>query len=289
MTTREQWIAGARPKTLAAALAPVMVGTAFAGYNIKAFHAFLSLVVALALQVGVNYANDYSDGIRGTDVDRVGPLRLVGSGLATPESVKRAALVSFGIASAAGLLLAARTSWSLVVVGALAIAAAWTYTGGPRPYGYSGMGEISVFLFFGLVATLGTYFVQVESLSVEVFLASLAMGSFACAILVLNNLRDRERDEIAGKRTLAVIIGDSGTRDLYRWLLFSTLTVAAILIFYSFYFLIALCALPLAARLVRAVKSGTSDLALIPLLAATGRLQIIYSFLISLAALLMSR
>jgi 1,4-dihydroxy-2-naphthoate octaprenyltransferase len=136
---------------------------------------------------------------------------------------------------------------------------------------------------------LGTYYVQVESLSVEVFLASLAMGSFACAILVLNNLRDREKDEIAGKRTLAVIIGDSGTRDLYRWLLFSTLTIAAILIFYSFYFLIALCALPLAARLVRAVKSGTSDLALIPLLAATGRLQIIYSFLISLAALLMSR
>ena len=289
MTTREQWIAGARPKTLAAAIAPVMVGTAFAGYNVRALHAALALIVALSLQIGVNYANDYSDGVRGTDADRVGPVRLVGSGLATPQAVKNAALLAFGIAGLAGLILSARTSWYLVLIGAIAIAAAWTYTGGPRPYGYSGLGEISVFIFFGLVATLGTYFVQVETLSADVFLASIAMGAFACAILVLNNLRDRNKDELAGKRTLAVVMGETGTRDLYRWLIFATFAVVALLIFTSFYFVITLFALPLAARLVRGVNSGSSGKDLIPLLAATGRLQMLYSALISLAALLAAR
>ena len=273
MTTREQWIAGARPKTLAAAIAPVMVGTAFAGYNVRAFHAFLALTVALALQIGVNYANDYSDGIRGTDSDRVGPIRLVGSGVASPQSVKRAAFAAFAVAGLAGMILAARTSWFLLLIGALAIVAAWTYTGGPKPYGYSALGEISVFIFFGLVATMGTYFVQVESLSREVFLGSIAMGTFACAILVLNNLRDREKDANAGKKTLSVILGDEGTRNLYRWLIFAALAIAAALTFFSLYFLIVIASLPLAARLARRVKDGATGRDLIPLLAQTGRLQ----------------
>ena len=148
MTTREQWIAGARPKTLPAAIAPVLVGTSFAGYNATFLHTLLALIVALSLQVGVNYANDYSDGIKGTDADRVGPMRLVGSGAATPEAVKKAAFLSFFIASLAGLILASRTSWFLVALGALCILAAWTYTGGPKPYGYQALGEVSVFIFF---------------------------------------------------------------------------------------------------------------------------------------------
>ena len=289
MTSREEWIAGARPKTLAAAVAPVLVGTAFAGYNVRGFHAFLALIVALALQIGVNYANDYSDGIKGTDSDRVGPIRLVGSGIATPESVRNAALVSFIVAAGAGLILAARTNWLLLLVGALAIIAAWTYTGGPKPYGYSALGEISVFIFFGLVATMGTYFVQVESISREVFLASISMGSFACAILVLNNLRDREKDAVAGKRTLSVILGDAGTRTLFRWMIFTSMALIAVLSFFSLYFLIVIASLPLASRLVRSVSNGASGKDLIPLLAQTGRLQVIYALLISLAALLSAR
>ncbi|MGA1591574.1 MAG: 1,4-dihydroxy-2-naphthoate polyprenyltransferase [Candidatus Nanopelagicaceae bacterium] len=199
MTTREEWIAGARPKTLAAAIAPVLVGTAFAGYNANALNFFLALIVGVGLQVGVNYANDYSDGTKGTDKDRVGPMRLVGSGVASPEAVKRAAVIAIGVAAIAGVILAARTSWILIGVGALAIVAAWTYTGGPKPYGYFALGEVSVFIFFGLVATLGTYYAHVGSLSLEVILASFAMGSLACAILVLNNLRDLEKDKAAGK------------------------------------------------------------------------------------------
>ncbi|MFM8235503.1 MAG: 1,4-dihydroxy-2-naphthoate octaprenyltransferase, partial [Actinomycetota bacterium] len=179
MTSREEWIAGARPKTLPAAIAPVFVGTAFAGYNANGLNFLLALIVGLGLQIGVNYANDYSDGIKGTDKDRIGPMRLVGSGAATPEAVKRAALIAIGIASLAGVLLAARSNWILLALGALSIIAAWTYTGGPKPYGYFALGEVSVFIFFGLVATLGTYFAHVGSISFEVLLASFAMGSLA--------------------------------------------------------------------------------------------------------------
>ena len=168
MTSREEWVAGARPKTLPAAIAPVFVVTAFAGYNANALIFFLALIVGLVLQIGVNYANDYSDGIKGTDKDRIGPMRLVGSGAATPEAVKRAALIAIGIASLAGVLLAARSNWILLALGALSIIAAWTYTGGPKPYGYFALGEVSVFIFFGLVATLGTYFAHVGSISFEV-------------------------------------------------------------------------------------------------------------------------
>jgi 1,4-dihydroxy-2-naphthoate octaprenyltransferase len=289
MTTREQWIAGARPKTLPAAIAPVLVGTAFAGYNTTVLHTLLALIVALALQVGVNYANDYSDGIKGTDADRIGPLRLVGSGAATPGSVKKAAFISFAIAAIAGLILASRTSWLLIILGAICILAAWTYTGGPKPYGYQALGEVSVFIFFGVVATVGTYYVQTESISREVLLASFAMGALACAILVLNNLRDLENDKSVDKKTLAVVLGDLGTRDLYKWLMFFALAMSVALTFFSFFYLLALLSLPLVSKSVRAVNSGASGTALIDLLAKTGRIQIIYALALSFAALLVAR
>ena len=289
MTTREQWIAGARPKTLPAAIAPVLVGTAFAGYNATVLHTLLALIVALALQVGVNYANDYSEGIKGTDADRIGPMRLVGSGAATPGSVKKAAFISFAIAAIAGLILASRTSWLLIILGAICILAAWTYTGGPKPYGYQALGEVSVFIFFGVVATVGTYYVQTESVSREVLLASFAMGALACAILVLNNLRDLENDKSADKKTLAVVMGDQGTRDLYKWLMFFALAMSVALTFFSFFYLLALLSLPLVSKSVRAVNSGASGTALIDLLAKTGRIQIIYALALSFAALLVAR
>ena len=286
MTTREEWIAGARPKTLAAAIAPVLVGTAFAGYNANALNFFLALIVGVGLQVGVNYANDYSDGTKGTDKDRVGPMRLVGSGVASPEAVKRAAVIAIGVAAIAGVILAARTSWILIGVGALAIVAAWTYTGGPKPYGYFALGEVSVFIFFGLVATLGTYYAHVGSLSLEVILASFAMGSLACAILVLNNLRDLEKDKAAGKITLAVKIGDSQTRRFYQGLIFTPLLIALALVPTSFYFLLAFLALPQILKVAASVRTGASGSALIELLERTGKSQIIYSLAISLASLL---
>jgi 1,4-dihydroxy-2-naphthoate octaprenyltransferase len=266
MTTREQWIAGA-----------------------SLFNTFLALVVALGLQIGVNYANDYSDGVKGTDANRVGPMRLVGSGAATPEAVKKAAFISFGIAALAGIYISARSSWLLLIVGALALVAAWTYTGGPKPYGYMALGEVSVFIFFGVVATVGTYFIHVDSVSREVILASFAMGAIACAILVLNNLRDLEKDAAANKRTLAVVMGDKSTRDLYKWLMFFALIIAVALSIFSFYYLLGLVALPLIAKSVRAVSNGASGTALIQLLANTGRIQIIYAVALSLAAWLVAR
>ena len=289
MTSLNLWVAGARPRTLPAAIAPVIVGSAFASRDFSATRSFLALVVALALQIGVNYANDYSDGIKGTDSDRVGPLRLVGSGVASARSVRNAAFISFLIAALAGLYLASLTSWSLLLIGAAAIIAAWNYTGGSKPYGYSGFGEISVFIFFGIVATLGTYYVNALYLSKEAFLASLAMGSLACSILVLNNLRDREKDELVNKRTLAVIIGDAKTRDLYRWLMFAALTLSALLSFFSPFYLLALLSLPLVARSVRQVASGAQGFELISLLGQTGRIQMVYAALLSLAAVLANR
>jgi 1,4-dihydroxy-2-naphthoate octaprenyltransferase len=289
MTTREQWIAGARPKTLFAAIAPVLVGTAFAGYNASVLHTLLALIVALALQVGVNYANDYSDGIKGKDADRIGPMRLVGSGAATAKDVKNAAFISFAIAAIAGLILASRISWLLIILGAICILAAWTYTGGPKPYGYQALGEVSVFIFFGVVATVGTYYVHTESISREVLLASFAMGALACAILVLNNLRDLGSDTSADKKTLAVVMGDQGTRDLYKWLMFFSLSMSVALTFFSFFYLLALLSLPLVSKTVRDVNSGASGTALIDLLAKTGRIQIIYALALSFAALLVAR
>jgi len=285
MTSREVWIAGARPKTLGAAIAPVIVGTAFAGYDAELVNFSLALIVALALQIGVNYANDFSDGVRGTDDDRVGPIRLVGSGLAKPEAVKRAALLSFSIAALAGLILSARTEWYLLIIGALAIIAAWTYTGGPKPYGYQSLGEVSVFIFFGLVATLGTYFVQVGSISWPVILAAISMGLLATAILNVNNLRDLERDARSGKRTLAVRLGAARTRTLYRLTIFLPLLLSLVLISQSRYFLISVIVLPQLLRASRLVNTN----ALIELLGKTGQIQILYSLALSLASLLAAR
>jgi 1,4-dihydroxy-2-naphthoate octaprenyltransferase len=285
MTSREVWIAGARPKTLGAAIAPVIVGTAFAGYDAELVNFSLALIVALALQIGVNYANDFSDGVRGTDDDRVGPIRLVGSGLAKPEVVKRAALLCFSVAALAGLILSARTEWYLLIIGALAIIAAWTYTGGPKPYGYQALGEVSVFIFFGLVATLGTYFVQVGSISLPVILAAISMGLLATAILNVNNLRDLERDERSGKRTLAVRLGAARTRTLYRLTIFLPLLLSLVLISQSRYFLISVIVLPQLLRASRLVNTN----ALIELLGKTGQIQILYSLALSLASLLAAR
>jgi 1,4-dihydroxy-2-naphthoate octaprenyltransferase len=289
MTTREQWIAGARPKTLPAVISPVIVGTAFAGYNANSFNFLLALVVGLGLQIGVNYANDYSDGIKGTDSERVGPMRLVGSGAATAEAVKRAALISIGIAAIAGVMLAARTSWLLLVFGALAILAAWTYTGGPKPYGYYALGEVSVFLFFGLVATLGTYFVHTESISIEILLAAISMGCLSCAILVLNNLRDLEKDKAAKKITLAVKIGDGATRSMLHGLFIAPLLIVLALIPNSFFHLTAILAIPQMLFVLKKIRSGASGSALIELLERTGRIQIIYALAISFAALMNAR
>lgn len=285
MTSREIWIKGARPKTLVAAIAPVIVGTAFAGYDAEFLNFLLALLVALALQIGVNYANDYSDGVRGVDDDRVGPIRLVGSGLAKPADVKRAAFLAFAVAAFAGLILSARSEWYLLIAGALAIIAAWTYTGGPKPYGYQALGEVSVFIFFGLVATLGTYFVQVGSISWPVVLAAISMGLLATAILNVNNLRDLERDGKSGKRTLAVRLGAARTRALYRVTIFLPLLLSLVLLTESTYFLLTLIVLP---QLLRASRLVNTD-ALIELLGKTGRIQITYSLALSLASLLAAR
>jgi 1,4-dihydroxy-2-naphthoate octaprenyltransferase len=275
------WIAGARPRTLPAAIAPVLVATALAGSNSKVIPALLALTVSLALQIGVNYANDYSDGIRGTDNERVGPLRITASGLASPRSVRNAAFISFGVAAVAGLLLAVMTSWWLIAVGAAAIAAAWGYTGGKNPYGYLGLGEIFVFIFFGLVATMGSYYVQVEELTLDSFLISVPMGSLSCSILVVNNIRDRALDALAGKKTLAVRVGDKTARYGFLFLILTAFITPLAL--GSGWILITFLAAPFALIVVRGVLRGASGLDLIPLLTRTGKLQLQYSLLLAIA------
>jgi 1,4-dihydroxy-2-naphthoate octaprenyltransferase len=285
MTSAAQWLAGARPRTLPAAVAPVLVGSGAAA-AVEAFRpgrAVLALVVALALQVGVNYANDYSDGVRGTDEHRVGPLRLVGSGAAAPAAVRTAALLAFGIAAAAGLVLSALTTWWLVAVGAAAIAAAWGYTGTSRPYGYRGLGEVSVFVFFGLVAVMGTTYAQAERLTAASLLGGVGMGAFACAILVVNNLRDRPTDEAAGKRTLAVVLGDARTRGLYQVLVatgvIAPLAVSAVV--GSGWPSLGLLGAWLAAPALGLVAAGSTGRDLVPVLGATGRAQLVVAALLA--------
>ncbi len=284
MATVGQWIQGARPRTLPAALAPVAVGTgaAAAVASVVPWKALLALIVALALQVGVNYANDYSDGIRGTDAVRVGPLRLVGAGVATPAAVRTAAFVAFAVAAAAGLALAATSSWWLLLVGVAALAAAWGYTGGSRPYGYRALGELSVFVFFGLVAVMGTAFVQVGRLTPLAAVAGVPVGMLACALLVVNNLRDRAGDEAVGKRTLAVVLGDRGTRMLYAALLVLPLVTAAAIGVRRPAALVALLAAPLALRPLRTVLAGAGGAALVAALRDTGRVQLAYGLLLAL-------
>ncbi len=292
MTSAAQWIGGARPRTLPAAVAPVLVGTAVAAWDAQAIwdRALLALVVALALQVGVNYANDYSDGIRGTDHARVGPVRLVGQGLAQPAAVKRAALISFAVAGVAGLGLVLLSGlWWLLAVGAAAIVAAWTYTGGPRPYGYAGLGEVFVFVFFGLVAVGGTAAVQVGSVSGLAWLCGVGVGALSCAILVVNNLRDIPGDTTSGKRTLAVRLGDPRTRGLYEALIWGALVIPAVigacglagLMDWPVAALIGLGAIPLALTPLRDVRAGALGPALVPALGGTGRLLLGYGILLS--------
>jgi 1,4-dihydroxy-2-naphthoate polyprenyltransferase len=286
MATTGQWLAGARPRTLPAAIAPVAVGTGAAAAAGAAvwWAALLALVVALALQVGVNYANDYSDGVRGTDAQRVGPFRLVGSGAAAPDAVRAAAAAAFAVAAVAGLALVAATgTWPLLAVGAACIGAAWYYTGGPRPYGYRGLGEVAVFVFFGLVAVLGTAYVQVGAVTWAAALGGVACGALACAILVVNNLRDIPTDEAAGKRTLAVILGDGRTRQLYLALLGLAYAAAlAIGVATTWWAALAVLSLPVARRPVRAVRSGAAGRALVPALAGTGGVQLAFGLLLAL-------
>ena len=279
-----KWIIGARPRTLPAAIAPVAVATALAGSDASLLPALLALFVALALQIGVNYANDYSDGIRGTDNDRVGPIRLTASGLATAQSVKRAAFIAFGVSAVAGLVLATMTSWWLISVGAAAILAAWGYTGGKNPYGYIGLGELFVFIFFGLVATVGTYFVQVEEITLDSILIAIPMGTFSCALLAINNIRDRALDAPAGKKTLAVRLGDRKARYFFATLI--ALGYLATLALFNPWTLLTLLTAPIAVALVRGVLGDAQGAALIPFLAKTGKLQLQFSILLSLALVL---
>ena len=278
--TAHDWIAGARPRTLPAAVAPVLAGTAVALHvdGEVWWKAALALVVSLALQVAVNYANDYSDGIRGTDDDRVGPVRLVGSGRATPGAVKRAAFAAFGVAAVAGLVLAATTAWWLVAVGAVSIVAAWFYTGGDRPYGYLGLGEVMVFVFFGLVAVLGTTYVQTATFELPALYAGAGIGALACAILVVNNLRDIPTDRVAGKRTLAVRLGEERTRGLYALLvLAAAVAVVAVAVSTTWLALLGLAFLLPLVPALRTVLGGATGPALVPVLQQTGVAEMVWA------------
>jgi len=276
-----KWVLGARPRTLSAAIAPVVIASALAGTDFNWFRAALALKVAVWLQIGVNYANDFSDGVKGKDEIRIGPTRLVASGLASATAVKNAAFISFAIASIAGVWLSLLTSPLLILIGMLAIAAAWGYTGGKNPYGYSGLGEVSVFIFFGLVATMGTYYVQTENITLLSFIAAIPMGALACAILAINNIRDRAQDELVGKKTLAVRLGDLNARRMFVSLLalahaaaIATLIPAAML---------TLLVAPMSYSISKLVLSDVSGKDLIPLLGRTGKLQLMFSIVFAVA------
>jgi 1,4-dihydroxy-2-naphthoate octaprenyltransferase len=280
------WIAGARPRTLPAAIAPVLIGTSLINIDnqgINWVNALLALAVGLLLQIAVNYSNDYSDGIRGTDEVRVGPIRLVASGLATADKVKRAAILAYSLAAISGLVLALKTSPLLVLVGGIAIIAGWNYTGGKNPYGYSGFGEISVFIFFGLVATMGSYFAQSEKLTWQSLLLAIPMGSLSCTILGLNNLRDRPKDETVGKRTLAVRLGDRKARFALITLLLAALITSLAVVAITPWALLVLLTLPLYLILINGIMNGATGLGLIRLLGKAGELQLLTSLLITLA------
>lgn len=285
MATVQQWVEGARPRTLPASVAPVAVGlgAAFALGHASWGLALLALVVAGCLQVGSNYANDYSDGVRGTDTVRVGPVRLVGQRLAAPEAVKHAAYLSLFLAGLFGLALVALTeTWLLLLVGAAAIAAAWRYTGGQRPYGYRGFGEIAVFVFFGLAATLGTLYTQTKTVSWPGLFGAVGVGALAMALLVVNNLRDIATDALHGKDTLAVRLGDTRTRQLWLGLVGLAMLMAVGCAYWHPTALVALLSLVLARRPVSTIRSGASGADLVEALADTGRLQLAYGLLLGL-------
>ena len=289
MATAAEWIAGARPRTLGAAVAPIAVGTgvAAAADALQPVRALLALIVMLAAQIGVNYANDYSDGVRGTDQSRVGPVRLVGQGLAAPRQVRLAALASLGVCAIVGLLLVALTGeWWLLLVGAAALLAAWLYTGGPKPYGYLGLGELFVFIFFGVVPVVGTAYVQILAFTAAAWVSSIGVGALICAVLVANNLRDIPTDATVGKRTLAVRMGDRATRVLYVVLVVSAFAIIPPLALPQglglTYAWLALPALVLAVRPVAAVSRGAVGRDLVAVLQGTGLLVLGYGLLLGI-------
>ena len=298
MASLSQWVQGARPRTLPAALAPVAAGTGAAVWQLQSLpgdvdwslvisRALLALAVSFSLQIGVNYANDYSDGIRGTDDDRVGPFRLTGSGAAAPATVKRAAILALALGGLFGLaLIALAQIWWALVVGAAAIAAAWFYTGGKKPYGYLGLGELFVFVFFGLVAVNGTAYAITQQPTWIAMLASVAIGLLAVALMLTNNLRDIPTDEVAGKRTLAVRLGQRGTRGLYAATLLVPFVLMVPVIAEQWPVALVLLALPLAIGPVHTVLRGARGRDLVPVLGATGRLELVYSLLLLIGLIL---
>ncbi len=288
MATANQWLSASRPRTLPAAVAPVLVG-AGAAAAIDFFSwwkTLLALVVSLALQIGVNYANDYSDGIRGTDEVRVGPMRLVGSGAAQPAEVRLAAFGCFALAGIAGLVLAAVTTWWLLPFGLAAVAAAWFYTGGPRPYGYAGYGEIFVFVFFGLMAVLGTCYVNSRQITFTAVVAAIGIGLLACALLMVNNLRDVATDGLTGKRTLAVLLGDRLARLVLVLTIGGAYLAVLVMSIRHPWCLLALLSVPLAIPPVRQILGGDKGPSLIRSLGAIGRLEFVYAVLLTVGLVL---
>jgi 1,4-dihydroxy-2-naphthoate octaprenyltransferase len=284
VTSAALWVQGARPRTLGAAIAPVLVGTSAAVAEVDGviwWRAACALVVALALQVGVNYANDYSDGVRGTDQDRKGPVRLTAGGLATPPAVKRAAFLSFAIAAVAGLTVSLAVNPWLLLVGVAAIGAAWLYTGGPKPYGYLGLGELMVLVFFGFVATVGSAYVQIEEVPKAAWWGSLVVGLLACAILLANNVRDVPTDAVAGKRTLAVRLGAPTARKLFVACQVGAFLSVVVIGLSQPWALLGLLALPLAISPVRTILTRTDPPSLVAVLVATSKLEVVVAILVS--------
>lgn len=285
MATAAQWIEGARPRTLPNAVAPVIAGTGAAAWLHSAvwWKALLALVVSLGLTIGVNYANDYSDGIRGTDDERAGPLRLVGSRAAAPRAVLTAAVLSLAVAALCGIALAWLSAPWLIAVGAACIAGAWLYTGGSRPYGYAGFGEVAVFVFFGLVAVLGTQYTQAGGVDWVGIAAAVATGAMSSAVLVANNLRDIPTDRVAGKMTLAVRIGDRRTRLLYLVLLGVAGVLTCALMRATPWCALGFLAAPLAIKAAGPVRCGKDGRELIPVLRDTGLTMVVWSVAVALA------
>jgi 1,4-dihydroxy-2-naphthoate octaprenyltransferase len=284
VTTPSEWVQGARPRTLGAAVAPVLVGTSAAvadADGVLWWRFAGAMVVALALQVGVNYANDYSDGVRGTDAERRGPLRLTATGTATPAAVRAAAAISFGIAAVVGLVLSLVVNPWLLLVGVLAIAAAVLYTAGPVPLGYIGLGEVLVLVFFGFVATVGSAYVQVEEVPGAAWWGSLVVGLLACAILLVNNLRDIPTDTVAGKRTLAVRVGATATRRLFVACYVGSFVAVVAIGITQPWALLGLIALPLVVAPVRTVLTRSDPPSLVAVLVATSRVELVVAVLVS--------
>lgn len=305
--TMSQWLQGARPHTWANAIAPVLAGTAAAQFSASLhatkngdaaqnitqattganfFHAFLALIVALALIIGVNFANDYSDGIRGTDDDRSGPLRLTGSGLVEPKKVKYAAFACFAVAGVAGITLSLLSAWWLILIGAFCILGAWFYTGGKNPYGYRGLGEVAVFIFFGLVAVLGTEFTQTGHVTWIGLALAVAIGAVSSSVNLANNLRDIPTDTESGKITLAVRLGDARTRLLFQALIATALVLTLAVAIVHPLVLISLLAGVFWYNSARIVRAGARGPALIPVLGITGRGMLVWSLIVAVVALI---